>query len=971
MLGNLNDAQAFVAQHEHLKTSADCLLTVGQCLFDERKFAESEGLFRRALEVGTENPFAHFFLALSIFYPTRDSLNVSPQLRWRIPKDLLSRLEEARTELTKALEVFEKFENATHRLDALVDRAAISGMLNDVDGGLKDCDAVLREDELNLAALRNKGMLLSKAGRHSEAIETFEKITDPNERAGFAVILASDYLLANRPRDTVTILEPLLHGKADPKEIAVAELLISAYDKIGNKRAIEKLLADLHGAAPGNPDVVALHAEARLREHDFDAAIALFQEALAYSTGSQRDIIVLQLAETYFRQKNWPEAAALYAQIVDTSYVSSTVRNYIVSLFNSGSRNEAFKLAKQIRAGGKPIPVISEAEAAALEYMGDLEQAKELYVALGDCEPENVSHPIKAAMIELRRTKIDEAQALISGIPYIYYKNDPVALMKVAEIRAALKMGEVLPLAYRARQLGYSREDTHLTYIRLFLNRESTDNSLISRADEVRTDTTVHLVRGSEKFRFTILDGDLIDRQREEISLQDNLAKKLLGHHKGDVVTIKDTPLEQLAYEITDIQSKYVSAFQESMSNFTTWFPDNAALNRFEVKDQDVSGILRQLDRHRARVSEALTAYRNNRMPLALLADLIGRSYLEVWTGMVKDRQGRIFSSAGVREDATSEAEMIANTKEIILDISGLLTLSLLKLTNLLPKRFDKILVSQSTLDLLTEELVNLQDGRSPQAIIGRSENGYFCYDVSQEERDAWIKFLQEMKEFLTNCATVIPVETSLELTAESAEQMEGILGAAGATSVLAAQERTLPLYADDLGLSKLAKLQWQVSSFCTQSLLADFQSKTLISEDEYKKATRQLIFANYRHVGISANDLMWVLRDDQSRNDNTLPRVMHALHGPECDEDSAIGVGADFTRLVWVETLFLQEKLSLLDLTLSTITKGRSIPRVLAKFKRDLKPRFELLPLQLLVILENIRLWEQQNRLKKGLIGD
>jgi len=654
-----------------------------------------------------------------------------------------------------------------------------------------------------------------------------------------------------------------------------------------------------------------------------------------------------------------------------TSYVSSTLRNYIVSLFNSGSRNEAFKLARQLRAGGKPIPVISEAEAAALEYMGDLEQAKDLYIALGDAEPENVSYSIKAAIIELRRTNIEEANALISGIPYTYYKDDPVALMKVAEIRAALKMGEVLPLAYRARQLGYSREDTHLTYIKLFLNRESMDNSLISRVDEVQKDTTVHLVRGTEKFRFTILDGDLIDRQREELSLQDNLAKKLLGHHKGDVVTIKDTPLEQLAYKITDIQSKYVSAFQESMSNFTTWFPDNAALNKFEVKNQDVSGILRQLDRHHARTSEALAAYRTNRMPLAVLASLIGRSYLEVWTGMVNDRQGRIFASTGLREDATDEAKMISTAKEIILDISGLLTLSLLKLTDRLPKRFDKILVSQSTLDLLTEELVNLQDGRTPQAIMGRGEKGYFYYDVSQEQRDAWIEFLQGMRDFLSNFATVIPVERSLKLTAESAEQMEGLLGAAGATSVLAAQERSVPLFADDLGLRKLAQLEWQVSSFCTQSLLADLQSETVISDDEYKKAVRQLILANYRHVGVSANDLMWMLRDDQSHNANTLPRVMHALHGPECDEDSAIGVGADFTRLVWLETLFLQEKLSLLDLTLSTITKGRPIPQVLAKFKRDLKPRFALLPLQLLVILENIRLWEQQNRLKKGLVGE
>jgi hypothetical protein len=124
--------------------------------------------------------------------------------------------------------------------------------------------------------------------------------------------------------------------------------------------------------------------------------------------------------------------------------------------------------------------------------------------------------------------------------------------------------------------------------------------------------------------------------------------------------------VEQLSYEITDVPSKYVSAFQESMSNFTTWFPDNPALNRFEVKEQDVSGIFRQLDRHYAAVSEALGAYRKSRMPFALFAELTGRSYLEVWTGMVNDSRGRVFSAIGLKEDTNSEAEILAKANEIV-----------------------------------------------------------------------------------------------------------------------------------------------------------------------------------------------------------------------------------------------------------------------------------------------------------------
>lgn len=971
MTGKTEEVERYLSLHEELRLNPDCLLTLGQCKYDQGKFAESEGLLRQAIEKGSLSPFAHFFLGLSIFFPTREALNATPRLRWKIPKESLDRLQEAKGELTKAFELFGSFEDATHRHEALINRAAVKGLLNEVESGLRDCDAIINEDELNNAALRNKGVLLSKVGRHAEAIEIFERISDERERAGSLVMLASSYLLADRPNDVIRILEPLVRGKADPKEIAITELLISAYSKIGDGRAIERLLTQLQVADPGNADVMALVAEARLREGSVDAAIELFREALAYSRNEQREIIVLQLAEVYFRQKQWGEAATLYAEIVDTTSLSDTLRKYIVSLFNSGSRIEALRIAKQLRGEGSPIPVVSEVEAAALEYMGDLEQAKQLYVALSDIELKNVFHRIRAVTIELRRNNTEEASTLLQSIPYSDFKDDPIALTKIAELRAALRVGEVLPIAYRARQLGYDREDIHLAYIRLFANRESSENQMLSPPDEVAKDTTVHLARGNEKFRFTLLNDKPIERQRDEISLQDGLAKKLLGRRKGEIVQIKDSPLEQLSYEVVDIQSKYVSAYQESISNFTTWFPDSPALHRFEVKNDDVSGIFAQLDRHHHAVSEALSAYHQTQMPFALFAQMTGRSVPEVWSGVISDARGRVFASRGASADTKSDAEVLAQADSIVLDLTGLLTICHLKLTDVLCRRFPQILISQTTLDIITEEIVNSSNTDSPKAVIGRIEDRYFAHEITQSERDSWRTFIEHVRNFLVSSTKVTPVRKSLEVGAEPLEQMEDVLGSSGAISVLAASEQNIPLYSDDLGLRRIATAEWQVSSFWTQSLLIDLQSRNLLTRDEYVRAIRQLVLSNYRHVTISANDLMWILRDDLANNGATFQRVIEVLHGPDCDEDSALGVGADLTRLVWLEPLLFQKKLATLDLTLNALSTGRTVRAVLGKFRAALRHRFRLLPIQLQPILKSIELWEHQNRLQKGIVSE
>jgi hypothetical protein len=328
--------------------------------------------------------------------------------------------------------------------------------------------------------------------------------------------------------------------------------------------------------------------------------------------------------------------------------------------------------------------------------------------------------------------------------------------------------------------------------------------------------------------------------------------------------------LEQLSYEIVDIQSKYVSAFQESMSNFTTWFPDNPALYRFEVKNNDVSGIFAQLDRRHGTVSEALRLYRQTQMPFALFAKMVGRSVVEVWSGVIADQQGRVFASSGATPDTKSELEVASTADSIVLDLTGLLTICHLKLTRVISNRFTQVLVSQTTLDLVTEEIINLGGGDGPKAVIGRVGHRDFIHELTQNERDSWRAFLETARDFLVKSASVTPVKQSLEIGEELLEQMESVMGSSGAISVLAANEQKIPLYSDDLGLRRMAAAEWQVFSFWTQSLLIDLQAKSLLTRDEYMQAVRRLVLSNYRHVTISANDLLWILNDDLVNNGAT-----------------------------------------------------------------------------------------------------
>src|SRR5262245_31461493 len=111
--------------------------------------------------------------------------------------------------------------------------------------------------------------------------------------------------------------------------------------------------------------------------------------------------------------------------------------------------------------------------------------------------------------------------------------------MQIAQARAVLGMRNILPLAYRARQIAIGDPDIHFAYVGLFLRREDADRSSLEPS-EVGVDCTVHLKRNGETCRFTILDEASVNRDRDELAVTDTLALKLLGKRKGDEVVLKD-----------------------------------------------------------------------------------------------------------------------------------------------------------------------------------------------------------------------------------------------------------------------------------------------------------------------------------------------------------------------------------------------------------------------------------------------
>lgn len=961
-LGSEDELKQLIESEDWITDIPGCCLALGLINCDNGDYEAAEAYIRKAIGLDATDFHAHMLLANAIFEPVSRELMEDPPLPWRIKGETQQRLREAEEAATRAVELLEGYDNRAQFRYALTNRAAIRASLGLWDEALRDCDRVLLEEDTHSFALRHKGLVLMVREEYEEAIHCFERIPEEEHRDGVRYFEAVANYNLGRAAEAVTLLRPIWKPEAEGRfQVIVGEVLAAAYDKLGEATAAEEIMSVLRERSndPAWAKLAVARRLAAIGRHD--EAKRLFLEALQRArTENQRETASVELADLLFNLEEWAEAAKYYEGIVTVEADRPRLRAYAVSLFNAGMYTEALAFAWDVRKGGEAIPVVTEVEANVLEYIDDLEPAIQLRLALSKVEPKNPSHLIKVFMLEFRRGREEEARAAITLLRYEEVKDNAQALIHMAEAYALLGMDGALPLAYRARRLGFDNPLIHVSYLRVFLSREKADEGLLSPT-EVAIDCAVHVSRSGDKEVFVITGEQPAERQRGEIASDDPLAQKLLGHRKGDAVVVRDTGLEKIIYEVTDVQSKYVFAFQETMMKFGTWFPEDETLHRMELTD-DFALMFKMLDERYARVSYIMTLYRENRLPLGCLARLVRRSRRVVWEGLTANPETKFFAASGHIDDIRRQAAAIRSNDKVTLDLSALLTLERLGLTGRLLSQFTEVLVPQAALDEINQELVDMRLSGPKQGNIAREGIRYAYQEETAESWQAQISLLERLRDFINSETKIVPVPGALEVGRQRFDQLSEALGEGSLAAILVAKEHGALLYADDLGLSHHARNEEGVESVWTQTVLLMARERDVITAEEYYEALRVLMLANYYYAIFTQDDMKWILRRNNFGLTGEVTRMVGFLQGPECDEEAAVTIMSELIRHVWLQSAIDQQRWLFLDFALNTLVKGRSGRTVLSKLKRKVRAKFVLLPLDFPRILQSIDLWEQQS---------
>ena len=955
--GHLEEVERTIADESWIITDAMCLATLGDLKFQDGEYERAEQFLRDAIKADDKNPLPYLLLAQSILVPLQRLMHEDPPLPGKQEEPSSARRREAAEALTAVIALTADRDNPEMRHIALANRAGVLAALGQLDEAELDCDKVLAENKHQDTALRNKGQILLRRGDKERAIQFFEQIQGEDEKTGAALPLATAHNSLGQFAKVIEVLTPLWETSSHERDkIYIANMLINAHSRLGDADRAAQIEADLLQGWPNDPDTLSVLSSRRVAEGKQDEAVALLEQGLAVAQGHVRDWVAYQLAQLYYNLGNFAKAAETYKPIVDTAKDSSQLREYVYSLYRTGQSQEALEVARSLRGNGAPIPMISEIEAVILEEVSDWNEAATILSQLREIEPQNLSLSVRLVLVETRRGDKDAARAAAQRVPYEAIKDDPELLMRMAFARNRLDMPEVLRFAYRARHIAHDDANIHTGYMQLFPELNANETVAISIGPaEVDVDCSVRLTRNGKALAFTLIDEAVVHEADGEINLSHPYAAKLRGLRVGDKVFLQENAFGSIGYEVSELLSKYVFAFQESMKRFETGQFHDPSIFVGDITDPEfMPNFKTSLDQLREHGEAIRIAYEENKIPLCTMADWLKRSEFEVWSVLISSRGGRVSVATHDPQEWVNQKSFLAVADALVLELSALFTIQYLELGVQVSQAFSNLLVAQSTLDILNRYLDDPLVFR-PHHSIWSEGNQYIHQEVSADQIEKQKEFIRDIVKFVRENTKVLPAVDLLTINRKIVE----VLGTSAAGSIALAHGHEVPLYTDDFVLRLIAHKEQQVSGVWTQAILENLRSRDILDADQYNAAVEKLVIGNYFVVRVDAELLEWMLERDDLEISPKLTRVLEAFAAPFMDDAQAITIAAQVAKWTWAEPVVQQNKLSLLNAILVSLVAGRNKLQTLLKIKRELAKIMRFSPLQYQGLCQSIETWE------------
>lgn len=847
------------------------------------------------------------------------------------------------------------------RTDWIINRGTAHFHLGEVKAAIKDLNTALDIEPSNPVLLKNRAILAFKEGENKSAIEFLEKIESDSEIPEIPIILANILLVDKHFDKAITILNAFLMTDP-PSELqeSANHLLINIYIADERFEEAQQIATAMRESSPTS--VLNLVDAARISKAGGanDEALSLLKEAYNYAQNSDTFEEITELADELCIYEQFEKAATLYEKVTDTSLNSQLTQRLLDCYYFSGERKKTLDICQVLREKYGPLKHISEMEFLIYNEIGDMDQAQAVGEAYINAFPDDIEMQIHLTVIYSRSNRLEDVDRLLERS--FDLKNLSLrSCFDLAHLyRIRSKQERALDIMYETRRTHNDNPDAHLKYIGLFFQVSQQIGELL-HSNQVQSGTAVYLNSSGQTNWYIIEDREDADVTRKELHVEHPLAKRLLGKTVNDEVCIRQNVLGPEIEKITDIKSKYVCAFQESLRTFPELFPDTPGLGSIKLDDsheaddsEKFQPIFDLIDQQHKTSLQIESAYKENPLPIGAFNNLTGGNVLDTWGLLMSKPDLGVRCSMGTPEERSHALALLGDPQpKLVVDIISLITLHRLGASDAVIRAFGKLSVGQSTIDEL-QQIINDREGMWSEREgmgVGKQEDQYVKAAINPEEVRQSIEYLEDILKWIKENCEVHPCTAALEINQLRKQELDEMFQPFFIDALLIASQPGYLLLSDDEPLRSYAKTHFNrdagtnfhIDGVWTQIVLEHCVNKNFLSKIEYDEMTIKLVCFHYYHTVFNADLLIEVAKQSDWQPAEPYSSLVQALGDQKANLASALNVAADFLFKLWTEPILHGRSEYLTQALLDGLTSARRTQTVLNQLTDRIQGRFTL----------------------------
>lgn len=851
----LKDLEAAVPAH--LSEDIEVVSALARRSLMARDYLKAEALARRATTIKADWSFPWALLGESIF---RSELGDTPEDYSRL--DALvdkGRLREADDACTKAVDLSKTEKQVGVQAGTLLIRAEIRRALGDQSAGDEDVITAWSLQPNDLTVLREYVRAKLQRGQIQGDILKLRQAVKCEGRNDLRMLLALALDSTGKEEDSAEatrIYEALATQEhMEPAGFRTQAILATLGSLSKSQRWQEgrDFLARLPSGSLSDAASAAMQAKWELTAGNREKASELASKAATAITAdtSPED---LRLAATLLADLGrHREALPLWQRLASPRRLGYDTSRLVDCALRLGQHDVFLTLCEQLRSNGIYDRKLVEVEAGVRTHY-DVESAiSVLQEYLSRFTEDRVTRMrLSAIGLQLGRRELVTSDPSLLPLPDDVPPEDWKLIVHV--MKSGGHLMEALRFAYRVLRHNFGEAEAHRAYLAAMLVTGPRPD--IPNFDVAAPGTAIAFrEEGAIQEEWRVIEEEFApDPGLQEIGPDHFIAQQAQGKRVREEFLTAEGPVMSTRATITQILSKYVYRFQDCTANWQKRFPGLPDIQSMRVvkigpggsQEIDLTGFFASMDRIVANQQEAISAYRSEPIPIHLLAQALSHSEFEQTIRLAIASDVSLRCCAGSAQERAEAILALKNASAIVLDLTGIATLSLLDALDELGQFPCPVLVSELTFTELLKSHATLTSTDCEMGFLGKEGDRYVLERAAPEIAQRRREFLQSVIDKVRSKCRIIGCPEFAAVPPDKREFLIKTIGEHGAQTAVLSSAPDRVLWTDDFGLAMVVRHELGVRRIWTQVALQERTEAGAMKPDVFFEATAKLIGWGY-----------------------------------------------------------------------------------------------------------------------------